>query len=229
MGRAYRTGARAAPSRPGAPGPATVAPCTTTSSSAPARPAACSPPAQRGSGRQGRADRGRPAGPSPRSTSRRCSSCCGDRRSTGTSRPSPSRSCDAADLPAARQGARRLAAHQRDGLHPRPPRATTTTGRGSATGLELRRAAALLQAQRGQRARRVRVPRRRWPAARLGPASRQPALEAFFAAAPRPACRQRRLQRRRAGRRGPVPARPARRRALERGRAFLHPTMAART
>ena len=48
-----------------------------------------------------------------------------DRAAAGPQRP--------ARLPAARQGARRLERDQRDGLHPRPPLATTTTGRRSAT------------------------------------------------------------------------------------------------
>ena len=50
---------------------------------------------------------------------------------------------------------------QRDGLHARPPRRTTTRGAPRQPGLGLRRRAAVLQAVRGQRARRVRVPRRR--------------------------------------------------------------------
>ena len=59
------------------------------------------------------------------------------------------------DLPAARQDARRLLLHQRDGLHPRQPRRLRRLARGGLRGVGLRRAAPLLQARRGQRARRL--------------------------------------------------------------------------
>ena len=67
-------------------------------------------------------------------------------------------------LPAARQGARRLELDQRDGLHPRQPRRLRRVGRRRGRGLGLRRRAAVLQARRGQRARRGPLPRRRRPA-----------------------------------------------------------------
>ena len=74
-------------------------------------------------------------------------------------------------LPAARQDARRLLVDQRDDLHPRQPGRLRRVDR---AGLGLGRRAALLPARRGQRARRLRAPRRRRAAARLGLAARAP-------------------------------------------------------
>ena len=69
------------------------------------------------------------------------------------------------DVLAARQGDRRLEQLQRDGLHPRPPRQLRRVARPRQSRLGLRRRAAVLQAVRGQRARRVGVSRRRRAAA----------------------------------------------------------------
>ncbi len=73
-------------------------------------------------------------------------------------------------LPPPRQGARRLLLDQRDGLHPRQPRRLRRLGR---PGLGLGRPLPLLPQGRGQRARRLRVARRRRAAAGLRPALRQ--------------------------------------------------------
>ena len=62
------------------------------------------------------------------STSRSATCSSPAPRSTGATAPRRSRTATAAGSPAARQGARRLLVDQRDGLHPRQPRATTTTG-----------------------------------------------------------------------------------------------------
>ena len=86
----------------------------------------------------------------------------------------------AAALPAARQGDRRLELDQRDDLPARQPARLRRLGRRRRDGVELRRGAPVLQALRGQRARRERVPRRRRAARRLGepvdePPDRRPA------------------------------------------------------
>ena len=73
-----------------------------------------------------------------------------------------------AAVPPARQGGRRIGLDQRDDLRPRQPRRLRRLGGRRGHGLELRRGAALLQALRGQRARRGRVPRRRWADQRVG-------------------------------------------------------------
>ena len=59
-----------------------------------------------------------------------------------------------AQLPAARPRARRLELAQRDDLHPRQPRRLRRVGGAGPRGLGLRRRPAVLQARRGQRARR---------------------------------------------------------------------------
>ena len=66
---------------------------------------------------------------------------------------------------AAGEDAGRLLLDERDDLHPRPPGGLRRLGRGRLRGLVVRRGAALLLAQRGQRAGRVDLPRRRRPAA----------------------------------------------------------------
>lgn len=118
-------------------------------------------------------------------------------------------------LLAARQAARRHELPQRDGLHPRPPRELR---RLEHPGLALRRRPAVLQALRGQQPRRVRVPRRRWPARR----ERRRAHRGRRGVRRRrrgalPGRGQRRLQRRGAGGRRPLPAHDPRRRAREHG------------
>ena len=86
-------------------------------------------------------------------------------------------------LPAAGQDARRLQLDERDGLHPRQPRRLRRMGRAGRRGLGLRRRAAVLQALRGQRARRGSLPRRRRAAARPRGPLDEPARDAFVEAA----------------------------------------------
>ena len=91
-------------------------------------------------------------------------------------------------------------------------------------GLDLGRDAPLLQARRGQRARRGRLPRRRRAAAGVRGALAQPARPGV----PRlrggaRAARERGLQRRRAGRRRLVPGDPPERRPRQRGRRVPAP------
>ena len=81
------------------------------------------------------------------------------RAGTGPRQPPP--------LPAARQDARRVELDQRDDLHPRQPRRLRRVGGRRRRGLELRRCPAVLQARRGQRARRATLPRRRRAAQRV--------------------------------------------------------------
>ena len=130
--------------------------------------------AERGPGRQGRADRGRAAGHrATTSTSRWAGSSSGTPRSTGTTRTRPSRSATAAasTCRAARRSAGRPRSTRWSTSAATAP--TTTAGRGRRDRLGLRRPAAVLQALRGQRARRRRVPRRRRAADGLGLALEQ--------------------------------------------------------
>ncbi|CAA9508329.1 MAG: Oxidoreductase, GMC family, partial [uncultured Solirubrobacterales bacterium] len=128
----------------------------------------------------------------------------GSRHRPGAARQRP------AHLPPPRQDPRRQLVAQRDDLHARQPGRLRRLGRR----LELRRAAPVLQALRGERARRERVPRRRRAAAGVRRARSLGALPGVRRqrGRGRPS-RQRRLQRRRAGRRRLVPADPARRQA----------------
>ena len=89
---------------------------------------------QRGPGRQRHADRGRAARRrAKRSTSRRCAVKLWETEVDGTSTRCPRSTAPArVMMPAARQDARRLELDQRDGLHPRQPRSTTTPGRPTA-------------------------------------------------------------------------------------------------
>ena len=125
-----------------------------------------------------------------------------------------------APVPAARQGGRRIGLDQRDDLPARQPRRLRRLGGRRGHGLELRRGPALLQALRGQRARRGRVPRRRRAAQRVGqpladPAGRHHARgERARGARLHPG-----LQRRAPGWRGALPEHAAQRTApLDRGR-----------
>ena len=108
----------------------------------------------------------------------------------------------------------RLVVDQRDDLHPRQPDRLRRVG----PGLDLGRDAALLQARRGQRARRGRVPRGRRAAPGVGGALAEPARPGV----PRlgrgaRAARERGLQRRGAGRGRLVPGDPPERRPREHG------------
>ena len=122
------------------------------------------------------------------------------------------------DRLAARQGARRLERHQRPALHPRPACRLRRLGPPARRArLELPRAAAVLQALRGLRGRRERVPRRLGRARRLRPAQRPSVLRGLARGRRRgrPSA-HRRLQRRRLRRPRPLPAHPARPLALRR-------------
>ncbi len=169
--------------------------------------------AQRGPGRQRPAPRGRRTGHRT-----------GDPRSgdvpdhvqveprLGPHRRRGARARQAPPLPPARPHDRRLQLDQRDDLPPRQPRRLRRVGGERRRRLELRRDPPVLQARRGQRARRERVPRRRRPAGRL----RQPLdasarrHDARGRGAGRPPG-ERRPHRRAAGRRRPLPADAARR------------------
>ena len=89
-------------------------------------------------------------------------------RRLGSLRRAGARARGPAPVSPARQGGRRIGLDQRHDLPPRQPRRLRRLGGRRGDGLELRRGAALLQALRGQRARRGRVPRRRWAAERVG-------------------------------------------------------------
>ncbi len=84
-------------------------------------------------------------------------------------------------LSAARQGARRLVRHQRDGLYPRPPRRLRPMGLARQCRLVVRRRAALLQARREQRRFRRRVSRQGRAARRQQVAHRQSGAADFSA------------------------------------------------
>ena len=119
------------------------------------------------------------------------------------------------DLPAARAHARRLLVDERDDLHPRQPRRLRRVGGRRRDRLGLRRRAAVLPARRGQRARRVRAPRRRRAAHGL----REPLAQRDVAGVRRGregrgSRREPGLQRPRAGRLRRLPAHAARRAAL---------------
>ena len=124
-------------------------------------------------------------------------------------------------VPAARQGPGRLERDERDALRARAPARLRPLGRAR---LALGRRAAVLPQGRGQRARRLRAPRHRRPAAGRGRALAAAAHQAL----PRGRRGQRhplhrRLQRPRAGRRGAVPGHPAQRPALEHQRRLPAP------
>ncbi len=117
-----------------------------------------------------------------------------------------------------RQDARRLELDERDALRARTPARLRPLGQAGSSRLGLDRRPAVLPSLRGQRARRVGVPRRRRRAADRGAA-----LAASAEPAPAGGLRggrdstNRRLQRARAGRRLDVPGPPEGRPALERG------------
>ena len=117
-----------------------------------------------------------------------------------------------AHLSAARADARRLVVAERDDLHARQPARLRRVARRRLHRLGLGRPAALLQARRGQRARRERVPRRRRTAAGQRGAGAQRHVPGLPGGRRRAGpARQRRLQRRRAGRLRLVPGHAARR------------------
>ena len=117
-------------------------------------------------------------------------------------------------VPPAREGAGRLVVHQRARLHPRQPARLRRLGRR----LDVGRDAPLLQARRGQRARRGRVPRRRRAAVGVRGALAQPARPVLHRLGARVGTAgERGLQRRIAGRDRLVPGHRAERRPLQRG------------
>ena len=181
---------------------------------------ACQPPV-RGSGRERAAARGGRTGHErPRPPARRVLGALPDRPGLGPLDDLRAVRERPPHLPPAREGAGRLVVDQRDGLHPRQPDRLRRVG----PGLDLGRDAPLLQARRGQRARRGRVPRGRRTASGVGGALAQPARPGV----PRlgrgaRSARERGLQRRGAGRRRLVPGDTPERRARERGRGVPAP------
>ena len=118
-----------------------------------------------------------------------------------------------------RQGPRRVLLDERDALRPRAAAGLRPLGGPGRRRLGLGRRAPVLPARRGQRAWRLRAPRRGRPAARRRRALPAAADARLPAGRPgRRRARRARLQRARAGRREPRPGHPARRAALEHGR-----------
>ena len=136
---------------------------------------------ERGSRCPGLPRRGRPGGHRRRTcTSRRRSASCSAPSSTGTTTPPRSRLRPPPDLPAPRPGAGRHQLDQHDDLRPRQP---ADYDGWDQPGLELRRAAAVLQARGGQRARRAAYHGAGGPLRGLRRPVPQPESAAFVAAA----------------------------------------------
>ena len=127
-------------------------------------------------------------------------------------------------LPPTRAHAGRVVVAQRDDLHARQPARLRRVARRRLHRLGLGRPAALLHPRRGQRARRERVPRRRRAAAGQRGAGPEPDVPGLPRGRRRDGpARQRRLQRRRAGRLRLVPGHPARRAPGQHGRRLPAP------